>query len=157
PARRAGVAFAWQPPRHILPRRCQSRFRTTRFRMRPVFRTGPPVENAGGLPPPGTVVAPGRRDPPMTDGRQAVRARRESPGFSFVAVLTIAVGIGANTALFSVYDRLVLNPVTIPAPSSLVAIWVNNPQLNFNAPAMSWPRYEDTRDHATSFAAVGIS
>jgi putative ABC transport system permease protein len=93
----------------------------------------------------------------MTDLRNAVRALRKSPGFSLVAVLTIAVGIGANTALFSVYDRLVLNPVTIPKPASLVAIWINNPQLNFNAPAMSWPRYEDTRAHATSFDAVGIS
>ena len=87
----------------------------------------------------------------------AVRALRKSPGFSLVAVLTIAVGIGANTALFSVYDRLVLNPVTIPKPSALVAIWVNNPQLNFNAPAMSWPRYDDIRSHASSFATVGIS
>ena len=40
---------------------------------------------------------------------------------------------------------LVLNPVTIPRPSSLVAIWTNNPQLNLNAPAISWPRYEELR------------
>jgi predicted permease len=93
----------------------------------------------------------------MTDFRNAVRALRKSPGFSLVAVLTIAVGIGANTALFSVYDRLVLNPVTIPKPSSLVAIWITNPQLNFNAPAMSWPRYEDTRAHTSSFDSIGIS
>jgi len=93
----------------------------------------------------------------MSDFKNAVRALRKSPGFSIVAVLTIAVGIGANTALFSVYDRLVLNPVTIPAPSSLVAIWVNNPQLNFNAPAVSWPRYEEIRSQNRSFASVGIS
>jgi len=93
----------------------------------------------------------------MTDVHHAVRALGKSPGFSLVAVLTIAVGIGANTALFSVYDRLVLNPVTIPKPSSLVAIWIVNPQLNFNAPAISWPRYEDTLGHATSFESLGIS
>jgi putative ABC transport system permease protein len=93
----------------------------------------------------------------MTDVRNAVRALGKSPGFSLVAVLTIAVGIGANTALFSVYDRLVLDPVTIPKPASLVAIWINNPQLNFNAPAMSWPRYEELRAHVTSFDSLGIS
>jgi hypothetical protein len=93
----------------------------------------------------------------MSDVKNAVRALRKSPGFSIVAVLTIAVGIGANTALFSVYDRLVLNPVTIPAPASLVAIWVNNLQLNFNAPAVSWPRYEEIRSQNRSFASVGIS
>ena len=76
----------------------------------------------------------------MSDFAHAVRALRKSPGFSLVAVLTIAVGIAANTALFSVYDRLVLNPVTIPDPSSLVAIWTNNPQLNFNAPALQASR-----------------
>jgi len=93
----------------------------------------------------------------MSDLRNAVRALRSSPGFSLVAILTIAVGIGANSALFSVYDRLVLNPVTIPSPRSLVAIWVNNPQLNFNAPALSWPRYEEIRSQARSFASIGIS
>src|SRR4029450_4660990 len=93
----------------------------------------------------------------MSNITKAVRTLWKNPGFSIVAVLTIAVGIGANTALFSVYDRLILNPVTIPKPSSLVAIWVSNPNLNFNAPALSWPRYEAIRDHAQSFSAIGIS
>jgi putative ABC transport system permease protein len=93
----------------------------------------------------------------MSDLRAALRALRKSPAFTLVAVITIAVGIGANTTLFSVYDRLVLNPVTIPDSSSLVAIWTNNPSLNFNAPALSWSRYEDIRDHARSFASIGIS
>ena len=93
----------------------------------------------------------------MSNITKAARTLWKNPGFSIVAVLTIAVGIGANTALFSVYDRLILNPVTIPKPSSLVAIWVSNPNLNFNAPALSWPRYEAIRDHAQSFSAIGIS
>jgi predicted permease len=93
----------------------------------------------------------------MSDIEAAVRALRKTPGFSLVAILTMAVGIGANTALFSVYDRLVLNPVTMPTPSSLVAIWASNPQLNLNAPATSWPRYEEIRSHAASFAALGIT
>src|SRR5215510_1244794 len=93
----------------------------------------------------------------MANLTNAVRALWKNPGFSIVAVLTIAVGIGANTALFSVYDRLILNPVTVPQPSSLVAIWVSNPSLNFNAPALSWPRYEAIRDHAHAFSAIGIS
>jgi predicted permease len=94
---------------------------------------------------------------PVSNFKAAIRALRKSPAFSIVAILTMAVGIGANTALFSVYDRLVLHPVTIPRPSSLVAIWTNNPKLNFNAPALSWPRYEDIRSHARSFASIGIS
>src|SRR5262245_15064888 len=93
----------------------------------------------------------------MSDFTAAVRGLWKTPGFSLVAILTIAVGIGANTALFSVYDRLVLNPVTIPDPASLVAIWTNNPQLNFNAPAVSWPRYEMVRAQARSFRSIGIS
>jgi len=93
----------------------------------------------------------------MSDIRAAVRALQKSPAFTLVAVITIAVGIGANTTLFSVYDRLVLNPVTIPSPSTLTAIWTNNTQLNFNAPALSWPRYEHIRDHAHSFASIGIA
>src|SRR5262249_58177621 len=90
----------------------------------------------------------------MSDLIAAQRALRKNPGFSIVAVLTIAVGIGANTALFSVYDRLILHPVTIPKPSSLVAIWVSNPTINLNAPAVSWLRYQDLRDPPRSVAST---
>lgn len=93
----------------------------------------------------------------MSDLRSAFRSLSKNPGFTVVAVFTIAVGIAANTALFSVFDRLILNPVALARPESLVAIWINNPSLNFNAPAVSWPRYEQIRDHATSFASLGIS
>ena len=93
----------------------------------------------------------------MTDIKVALRALRKTPGFSIVALLTIAVGIGANTALFSVYDRLVLRPVSIPDPDTLVAVWTRNPQLNFNAPAVSWPRYEEIRGESRAFSSVGIS
>jgi predicted permease len=89
--------------------------------------------------------------------RYALRSLLKSPGFTLVAVLTIAVGIGANTALFSIFSRLVLNPVTLPQPSSLVAIWTVNQSLNFNAPAVSWPRFELLRDRATSFSSFADS
>ena len=64
------------------------------------------------------------------DLRAASRTLRRTPGFTLIAVCTVAIGIAANTTLFSIYDRLVLNPVTIPDPASLVAIVTNNPQLN---------------------------
>jgi predicted permease len=93
----------------------------------------------------------------MSDLKMAVRALAKAPGFFLVAILTIAVAIAANTALFSVFDRLVLNPVTISQPSSLVAIVNNNPQLTAPVPAVSWPRYEEIRDHARSFASIAVS
>ena len=93
----------------------------------------------------------------MAHIRAALRALGASPAFSTIAILTMAIGIGATAALFSVYDRLILHPVTIPQPASLTALWVNNPALNFNAPAMSWPRYEAIRAQARSFASIGIS
>ncbi len=93
----------------------------------------------------------------MSDLRFALRALLKTPGFTAVAILTIAVGIAANTALFSIFDRLVLHPITLPQPSSLVAIWTNNPSLNFNAPAVSWPRYEEIRAQARSFSSVALS
>lgn len=93
----------------------------------------------------------------MMNLKAGIRSLVNTPAFSLVAVLTLAVGIGANAALFSVYDRLVLNPVSLPEPSSLVAVWSNNPQLNFNAPSVSWPRYAELARSTSSFASTGIS
>jgi len=91
------------------------------------------------------------------DLRYALRSLLKTPGFTLVAVLTIAVGIGANAALFSIFNQLILKPVTLPHPATLVALWSVNDKLSFNAPAVSWSRYEEIRAHARSFASVADS
>jgi putative ABC transport system permease protein len=93
----------------------------------------------------------------MTDLRIAIRALRRSPGFTAIAMLTMAAAIGANTAMFSVFDRLILHAVDLPNPRSLVAIWFNNPQRNIQTPSSSVPRYEELRAYAKSFDAIGLS
>lgn len=93
----------------------------------------------------------------MTDFRIAVRALRRSPGFTAIAMLTMAAAIGANTAMFSVFDRLILHAVEIPNPGSLVAIWFNNPQRNIQTPSSSIPRYEELRAYTKSFDSIGLS
>ena len=93
----------------------------------------------------------------MTTLKAALRALRGSPGFSAIVILTMAVSIAANTAIFSVYDQLVLHPVTIPDPSSLVAIWFNNPHRNIQTFNSSIPRYDELRAEAKSFSSVALS
>jgi putative ABC transport system permease protein len=89
--------------------------------------------------------------------KNAFRSLLNSPSFSLVSILTLAVCVAANAAIFSVYDRLVLHPIALPSPSTLVAIWTNNPQNNFYAPALSWPRYVELSRGTRSFASLGIS
>ncbi|HET7619783.1 MAG TPA: ABC transporter permease [Vicinamibacterales bacterium] len=93
----------------------------------------------------------------MMNLKVAARALAKTPGFSAVAILTIAVATGANTALFSAFDRLVLHPVTIADPASLVTILNGNPQFATPIAAVSWPRYEEIRDHATSFKSLALT
>ncbi len=89
--------------------------------------------------------------------RTSLRSLLHAPAFSAIAVVTLAVGLSANAALFSIYDQLVLSSVTAPRAGSLVAIWASNPQLNFNAPAVSWPRYVEIERQTKVFASVAVS
>src|SRR5436190_12881049 len=66
----------------------------------------------------------------MNDLKFAFRQLLKNPGFSAVAVLTLALGIGATTAIFSVVYAVVLRPLPFPVSERLVSIWTQTPQVD---------------------------
>src|ERR1700758_5009106 len=83
------------------------------------------------------------------DIRYALRQLRRSPGFTTVAVLTLALGIGANTGIFSVVEGVVLAPLHYFQPDRLVMVWENNPR--FPRVWDSYPNFQDWQRGAHSF------
>lgn len=71
----------------------------------------------------------------LADLRYALRGFAKNPGFTTVAVLSLAIGIGANTALFSVASALLLHPLPYQDPDRLVILWNRSPGLNI---ALDW-------------------
>lgn len=86
------------------------------------------------------------------DVRRSARAIGRNKGFAAVAVLTLAVGIGANTALFTVANALLLRPFPYRDPERIVSI-TNRADKDY---AMSLPRYESVRDNSQSFESIAI-
>src|SRR4051794_17131660 len=87
----------------------------------------------------------------MNDLKLAFRQLRKSPGFTFVAVVTLALGIGANTAIFSVVDGVLLKPLPFPSPDRLVWIETNKQSSGITHGPTSMPDFEDWRAQSTAF------
>lgn len=85
----------------------------------------------------------------------AFRNLRKSPGYAFVTILTLALGIGANTAIFSVVHGVLLKPLAFPAPERLVFITSQFPTLGFDQFWVSPPEFIEFRDRNQAFENVG--
>ena len=92
------------------------------------------------------------------DLRYALRTLARSPGLSLAAVLTLGLGIGANSAMFGVVDRLFFRPPAhVVDPDRVVRLYVTTMMPGYGTNTMpigTYPRYEEFRDRARSFAAV---
>ena len=84
--------------------------------------------------------------------RFALRMLRKSPGFTFAAVLTLALGIGANTAIFSVVNGVLLRPLPYRDPGSLLLLWEGTP--NLPRASLSFPNLRDYASRNSTLASV---
>ena len=81
----------------------------------------------------------------IADARYALRVMRKNPGFAAIAILTLALGIGANTAIFSVVYAVLLKPLPYPAPNQLVVVFDAKPQEGVDFTGVSYMDFEDVR------------
>jgi putative ABC transport system permease protein len=89
----------------------------------------------------------------LQDLRYGLRRLRQSPGFTLIAVLALGLGIGANTAIFSLLDAVVLRPLPYPYPERLVQIWASSPEQGLTEAEVSVPKFRELRDSG-AFASV---
>ena len=90
----------------------------------------------------------------VQDARYAARSLRKSPGFTLVAALTLALGVGANAAIFSVVNTVMLRPLPFAEPDRLVRLWESNLERNRPTFAVSHPNFLDWRSEAKSFQSL---
>jgi predicted permease len=95
------------------------------------------------------------------DLRGGLRMLKKSPGFTFVAVLSLALGIGANTAIFTIINAVFMHPLPVEEPSRLAEMFTRDTQtidanVNFQLTGTSLPNYEDYRDQNTVFSGLAL-
>ncbi len=95
------------------------------------------------------------------DLHYSVRVLRKSPGFAAVAIVTLALGIGANTAIFSLTDQILLRDLPVPHPEQLFILRSPGPNhghtwgdVDQGAQSFSYPMYKDLRERATVFSGL---
>jgi putative ABC transport system permease protein len=93
----------------------------------------------------------------LNDVRFAVRSLARNPGFAAVAVVILALGIGANTAVFSVVNGALLRPLPYPDPDRVVMVWTVNPERGWDRAGMSRPDVESVRELAAVESVEGFA
>ncbi len=93
----------------------------------------------------------------LQDIRYSFHALRKSPGFTLAAVLSLAIGIGANTAIFSVADALFLHPLPYDGADRLVILWNRSPGLNIAEDWFSTAQYFDIRNGHKGFEQLALA
>ena len=91
----------------------------------------------------------------LQDLRFALRMLAKSPGFTAVAVLCLAIGIGANSTVFSLVDGMWMRPLPVGNPGELVHLFLATDRQAFGD--LSYPEYEDFRDHAKTLAGLAVT
>jgi predicted permease len=95
------------------------------------------------------------------DLRGGLRILKKSPGFTLVAVLSLALGIGANTAIFTIINAVFLHPLPVEEPARLAEVFTRDTltvdtNANFQLTPTSLPNYEDYRDQNTVFSGLAV-
>src|SRR5690606_7273487 len=93
----------------------------------------------------------------IQDFRYAVRALSKRPGFTAVCLLTLALGIGATTAIFSVIHGVILKPLPYPEDDRLAMLWYNNVEEGIERDITSYPTFQDWRTSDSFQAVAGYS
>src|ERR1041385_5883691 len=96
----------------------------------------------------------------VSDCRYALRQVRKNPGFTAIALITLALGVGLTTAIFSVVYGVLLRPLPYPEPERLMALWTTTkiadmarglPRINVNA-----PNWKDWKAQSKSFEDIAL-
>src|SRR6476659_6909985 len=90
------------------------------------------------------------------DARYSLRLLTKSPAFTFVVLLTLALGIGANTAIFSFANGILLRPLPYPQSDRLVVVDETAPKRNVTSMSVSYPNFLDWQQQNTVFEGIGV-
>jgi predicted permease len=92
----------------------------------------------------------------MNDLRFAIRQLLKNPGFTAVAMLTLALGIGGSTAVFSIINAVILRPLPYPEPQRLVCLWTELSDKTSQKARSAYGNYADWKEHCSAFEDLAI-